>query len=356
MNKILFVMNSFGGGGAERVSSILANWLSQRGYRIRIVALSAGKSRYEFRDEIETREAKTVFGGKAGQVCFLHKEIKEWDPDLIICLSLSGTYSLLLSGILKQYPVILSQRNDPESDVKGIIRKYLRDVAYKKARTVVFQTETAKQYFPKDVQAKSVIIYNPIMKDLPKWDSSCHKKRIINFCRLERQKNLPLLIDAFDEVNKRYPDYELWIYGNGSERDRIIEYSSMKSSADRIHIKPFTADIHKIVSESAIFVSSSDYEGISNSMLESLAIGIPVVCTDCPCGGAKQFISDGKNGFLCRPGDVNDMISKILYMIEHRDRTLIMAEKAMKIRETLREEKILQQWLHIIKNIKEKMK
>lgn len=353
MNKILFVMNSLGGGGAERVSSILVNWLSQRGYQIRIVALSTGKSRYELRDEIETREAKAVSWGKAGQVCFLHKEIKEWDPDLIICLSLSGAYSLLLSGMLKRYPVILSQRNDPESDATGIVRKYLRNVAYKKARTVVFQTEAAKQYFSGDIQAKSVIIYNPIMKGLPKWNSSCHKKRIINFCRLERQKNLPLLIDAFDEVNKRYPDYELWIYGDGKDRDHIIEYASMKNSAERIHINPFTDDIHKIISESAIFVSSSDYEGISNSMLESLAIGIPVVCTDCPCGGARQFIRDGENGFLCRPGNVYDMISKILYVIEHRDQILTIAEKAMEIRETLREDKILQQWLHIIKKIQD---
>lgn len=227
----------------------------------------------------------------------------------------------------------------------------------KKSDSLIFQTnEEAKDHglFEGD---KIHIIHNPIKQDLPIPYIGQRKKNIVNFCRLSRQKNLLLLIQAFEMFNKEIPGYSLEIYAettgskNPEYKKELDDYIQKNSLNDCVHILPPSSNIHNIILSSAMFVSSSDYEGISNSMIEAMAIGLPCVCTDCDGGGAREMITDGENGLLVPVRDVNALKKAMVRMITEEGLAEKCSRNATEIRETHSIKIISEKWLDIIKNI-----
>lgn len=348
--KIVFLLNYLGSGGSERVSVVLAEYFNAKQNDVTIITLEDCKENYEIGKDI-TLVSLHDYKDKFRKIVTLRKRIISINPDIVISLSLLGAYMLFLGGLLSKYRTVLSQRNDPKSDMKSGLHKWLRERTYSKAKLVVFQTSEAAEYFPANIQKKSVIIPNPIKENLPYWDSVNHKDVIINYCRFEKQKNLYMLIDAFEVLSDRFPTYELHLYGEGSEKNSIIEYIQTKKSSNRIYIYPFSKNIHEKVKQSAVYVSTSNYEGISNSMLESLGIGIPVVCTDCPCGGARQFIEDGLNGYLIEVGNTGQLVEKLATLLNDKHKMNKVSGEAIKIREQLSSIKIGETWENAIQCI-----
>ena len=97
-----------------------------------------------------------------------------------------------------------------------------------------------------------------------------------------------------------------------------------------------------------MFVSSSDFEGMSNSMLEAMAIGLPVVCTDCPAGGARAIIQDHENGLLVPIKDANRLYLAMKEIIEKPELAEKLSTNAVRIRETQSEMAIMRQWQALI--------
>ena len=166
------------------------------------------------------------------------------------------------------------------------------------------------------------------------------------------------MITAFIEFHKSHPDYTLEIYGNTVEEieDRLkLSYLQMLSSLgaeDYIKILPPRGDIHSVVRDCAMFVSSSDFEGLSNSMLEAMAVGLPCVCTDCLGGGAREMITDGESGLLVPMNDADALAKAMCRMVEDKELTDKCSRNAAKVRETHKVESIAAQWLKQIEKIK----
>ena len=96
------------------------------------------------------------------------------------------------------------------------------------------------------------------------------------------------------------------------------------------------------------FLLTSDYEGLSNSMLEALCIGIPCICTDCPPGGARQYISDNENGFLVPIGDCELLIQKINKIINEKDIFIKLKKNNINLRKKLDKNYICKIWENLI--------
>ena len=159
-------------------------------------------------------------------------------------------------------------------------------------------------YYPESIRKKGVVIPNPIAVDNPSTvNSGEENNRVIAAGRLHKQKNFPLLIRAFAAFSKDFPNYSLDIFGEGEEREALQKIVKNLSLTDKVFLKGKTDALFDEFLKSTIYVSSSDYEGISNSMLEAMAAGLPTICTDCPCGGARATIKDGVNGLLVPVGD-----------------------------------------------------
>ena len=352
--KVTFFIDSLGGGGIERVTAVLANGFSSHGFDVHIVLRGKAGHEYPTLDGMQKHYLDTEGRENWYRLLWRHLRktraiFKQIGDGPVISLAVPPAdifvvYGLLFSG----RRMILSERNDPQNAPRALWRKIVRLLCYCLADAVVFQTQNAKNYFPKTIRKKGVVIPNPLMSDLPVRHEGKRRKEVVNFCRFSPQKNLRLLIDAFALVAKKHADFSLALYGHGPQEEELREYAKQRSIAEKVHFRGFLKDIHRAVVDSMIFISSSDYEGLSNSMLEALAIGLPVICTDCPAGGGRAFIRPYENGLLVPPCDIVALSEAINTLIENESLREKLSQNAVKIREVLQAEKIFLQWLALM--------
>lgn len=190
-------------------------------------------------------------------------------------------------------PLIYSERNDPNRVNQRKVDKIYRKIVEHRADEFVFQTTGAQKCYPKKVQKRSVVILNPLdVTGFPTHDFTVEKKEIVTVGRLEPQKNQKLLINAFSELAKDFPDYTLIIYGEGSLRNELENYIISKGLQSKVVLPGVKNNIQEYIKDASLFVLSSDYEGIPNALIEAMAIGLPCVSTDCSPGGARELIAD----------------------------------------------------------------
>jgi GalNAc-alpha-(1->4)-GalNAc-alpha-(1->3)-diNAcBac-PP-undecaprenol alpha-1,4-N-acetyl-D-galactosaminyltransferase len=353
--KITFIIESLEGGGAERVTSILTNKFFDVGLDVNLIILYKKENEYPINKKIKkyyptlNKSYFKIFR-VLNRMYQVNKLISKLDSEIIISLSMPETNMLLVPSLIsKSKRVILSERNDPKNFPKSKIIKGVRSILYMLADNIVFQTNEAKEYFSNLIQSKGSIIPNPIKEDLPQRFLGKRNKEIINFCRLDTQKNLPMLIDAYEKIYQEYPDYSLSIYGKGPLETELKDYANQKDiGVQKIKFKGHTDNIHNEILESAMFVSSSNYEGISNSMLESLAIGIPTISTDCPVGGARMFIKPFQNGILVPVGDTIALYKAMKEIIMNDELSEKLSQNAVGIREELSVDRVAAKWMCII--------
>ena len=225
-----------------------------------------------------------------------------------------------------------------------------RDKCVRYFHYAIFQTEDEKAYFDSLITGEKAVIPNPLRSDLPAPYAGERSKRIVNFCRIDRQKNLPLLISAFSDIHRKHPAYRLEIYGRGEGRDEEAVFSYIKQCnlENCVSVLPFCSDVHFKVLDAAMFVSTSDFEGISNSMLEAMAIGLPCICTDCDGGGAREMIKDGENGLLVPKGNKKAVAEAIEKLIENPGFAASLGQNATAVRGLLDEDKIVERWIKMI--------
>lgn len=348
----MFVCQSLGNGGAERVVSVLANGLVENNYKIYVLAMSGKDISYEINNNVNVLFAnrkREGIAGKIERIYIIRKAAIINQIDIIIAFSHYNAMFSVLASIGLKVKIIGSERNDPAQLANRKITNFLRIFLYYGLDVLVCQTNDAKNYFPKRIQEKTVVILNPISCNLPEPYKGEREKRIVSFSRLESQKNITMLIDAFEMFVKEYPEYKLEIYGNGREREMLVKYIDNKNlNNGKVCIKPFTSDIHKKVLKAKIFSLASNYEGLSNSMLEAMALGIPVVVTDCPCGGARMVISNMDNGILVSMKKPEEMYRSWKYLIMNKEIYESISTESVKIREILDANKILRQWEEIL--------
>lgn len=253
--------------------------------------------------------------------------------------------------------IIYAERNAPEIEfAKNNIDKNHVFNILSEADGAVLQTKDELSFFENKLK-NAVVINNPVKANLPKPFKGERRKVIVNFCRIAEQKNLPLMINAFIEFHNSHPDYTLEIYGNTVEKteeelkQKYVDMISSLNAKEYIKLLPPRGDIHTVVKDCAMFVSSSDFEGLSNSMIEAMAIGLPCICTDCLGGGAREIITDGENGLLVPMNDAHALSQAMCRLATDKNFSEKCSENASKIRDNLSAETISQKWLEFIKSV-----
>jgi len=357
MKKIIFVTLTLGNAGAERVSSLLINNWAQKGYEIEVIQTQSDDTslNYDMTDKISYKFVKSKIHfmplRRIDEAVKVSKILKQ-NPDAIgMAFVRRSILTLALAAFFSGNRIIVSERNDPRSVPKGRIAKSIRNMIFKNANACVFQTQEAMDYFPEKARKKGYIISNPINPDLPQINSGERKKRIIAVCRLSPQKNLEMLIRAFGSIAHLYPEYTLEIFGEGPERDKLQELIEKLNMERQIILKGFSRTIYDEMNNSKMYVSSSNYEGISNSMLEALAMGLPSVVTDCPAGGARMVIKNGINGILVPVNNQEQMSRALSELLGDEDGLKRISLEARKIREEYSIDEIGNQWIKVIDKV-----
>lgn len=349
MKRIAVIAHGLSDGGAERVAALLANQLAADGNAVLFVAAYSPVRVYPLRQDVTYTYIDRHFENKAlkllERTVKIWKEIHNFRADIAISFVIN---EMLFAGLEGAVPVVYSLRNDPQHLVSSGLNKTFCLALYKRAKAIVFQTPGAQDFFPESIRSKGVIIANPLTMNLPQWDEAGHDKTIITACRLTEQKNLPMLIKGFGKFHAAHPDYQLKIYGKGALLEPLQALVKDQGLEDCIFFLGHSEEIHQIMARSAIFTLTSDFEGLSNSMLEALAIGVPSVCTDCPPGGAAMYIEDGVSGMLVPVGDEEELSRRFCRLAEDAALCRRISENARHIRQSLDIDTILQQWKAVL--------
>ena len=182
--------------------------------------------------------------------------------------------------------------------------------------------------------------------------TGAREQRIVGVGALTKTKNWLQLIEACETIFKIHPEYILEIYGEGPEKSSLKEFIDGSSILkNRVVLKGFSSNVWNEIATAKVYVSSSLCEGISNSMIEAMALGIPTICTDCPIGGARMIIKNYENGLLVPINDVEALITSIIRVIEDPSLAKKLSEKAIEIRKTLLLRNILSQWEEEVRKV-----
>lgn len=394
MKHIAMYIGSLVKGGAERVMCNLAEYFYSQGYIVTFVTTYLGQEEYEVPHATWHREPtegcleltvldpndhehkvwiddnadgiKRVFtalplNDRSGRIAnFIKREKilkdtwKQLHPDVILSFLGKNNIMAIKSARGLGIPVVVSVRSNPsrEYGTKSLnlsMRHY-----FKKAAGVVVQTTEAAEYFDSRVRTK--ILPNSIHPDfinrsvVPFEDRA---KEIVTVGRLDDNKNQILLINAFKELEKDFPDYRVVIYGDGEKRK---EFES--AATESVTFMGRVSDVPDRIAGSEVFVLTSRQEGYPNALIEAMSLGLVCISTDCPCGGPRDLIRSGDNGLLIPMASDEEMVKELSDALRRvlTDRKLAeeMSQNALKVRDEYNPDIINGQWKDYLEGVMNK--
>lgn len=308
--KILFVSGSLNRSGAQRVITLLADEYVKRGWSVHMAVLLDNKEGYEISDQIVIHDIVR----RGNQI----KNVTKWIGDIkkiltqvkpIVVVSFVGRINMItmIAARGTGIPVLVSERNDPAKDRRSKLERWLCKRFYARADKVVFQTRYQAKYYEKWCKNNSVIIGNPISALV--YEEKHEKNDIVCVGKLMDQKNHPMMIRAFRQIADEFPNTQVWIYGEGKKRPEIEELIREEGMENRIHLPGNSNNIFDIMHKNEFFVMCSDYEGLSNALLEAMISGM--VCVTTTWNGVEDIVQDGVNGYTVPVGDVDALTEKL---------------------------------------------
>ena len=363
MQKILFHLNCLEQGGAERVVSNLANEFVKTGIEVIVTTQWEGKDEFKLDERVKRihvglrpeDEKKNRLSKALCRVKYLKECIKEEKPDAVIAFTRKAIYRTLQAAKKIDTPVIIAVRTDPVGHYDMITDKLFIPMYFPRANGAVFQTEGQRDFFPEYIRKDSTIILNPVN---PKYFDverpAVREKTIVQHGRIVDFKNQPMLIDAFMQVHKKHPEWQLKIYGGDSfdGTQQILENKIKEYKAEEfIHLMGGSDSLEKELPKCAVYAFSSDWEGLPNALLEAMALGMPIVATDCPCGGPATVMTDGKDGLLVPIKNADAMAEGLLKLVENEEFAEELGRNARSIKERTNGPFIIEQWKKYIDKV-----
>lgn len=356
MKKLMVITRNLKAGGAERVISQLVNNFCEEGIECIIVTIDDAHIFYTIDPRV-----KIYSVGKKSDKLYIDKFLKykavrkyaiSEKPDVVLALPEEiGIFvipALLGTGI----PVVVSERNNPWVMPWKKETRLMRRLFYPFAAGFIFQTDQAASFFPKYIQKKGIVLPNPLdLVRIPEPWREKRRKEVVGAGRLEKQKNFKLLIQAFAQFYRNHPDYILTIYGEGSLRKELEELAASILPEGVYRFPGNVPNLLEQINGAAMFVLSSDYEGMPNVLIEAMAMGMPVISTDCPSGGPAYLINNRENGILIPVGDVDSLCKAMCKIAEDPEFSQCLGKNACLIKKKLDSAIISKKWREFLSSV-----
>lgn len=360
-------------GGIERVIADKANAFSDiTGYEVAILTLDQGEHLipFKFNDRVVYRDLgicyhrvyKLPFFKKIREKSRLKKLIAQktsefiesFHPDVVIGINNKYLDFIVKICRMNKLPLVI----ESHADYSGLyfsgfsyIKRWRDNYHFKKADAIVALTKGSAEEWSA-YNRNVVCIPNIVKLNETGRYSDYNSKRIIFVGRFEPQKGLPNLLKIWHLVHSRHKDWFLDMYGEGSLHDYFnSEISQHPDNLNVVLHKPTSDIIDKYIGSSMLVVTS-EFEPFGLVIPEAMSCGLPVVSFDCNYGPA-EIITDGKDGFLIKPKDINDFADKICRLIEDNEMRKSMGLNAIITSKRYAPENIIPIWIDFFdKNFK----
>lgn len=273
----------------------------------------------------------------------------------------SGLISLALKVSFK-LPYIISLRG---SDVPGYSDRFpliyaflgkLFGYIWKKSSATISNSQELKDLALKTNPKQEIgVIYNGINTNYfkPDLQKKSQEEFIImpGASRITARKGLRYLIEAVSKLSKTYPKLKLKLIGDGNEKESLEELVRSLKIEEKVEFvgRVPHEKVLRYYQEASVFVLPSLNEGMSNAMLEALAVGLPILATD--TGGSKKVISEGQNGYIIKMKDSDDIVEKLEKILSDQELLRKMGENSRAQAEKMSWENVAKEYFELYKKI-----
>lgn len=357
---MVMYIDMMGRGGAQRVMANLADFFAGKGLEIILVndfKLGDEVAQYPVSEKVKRIYLKDTNTGNAvvknvQRVVTLRKVIQKENPDLILSFLGRPNLRMLLATLGLKNKKVVSVRNDPNREYgTGFFKRNVARFLFLFADGCVFQTREAREYFFQPTKKKSEVIMNPVGEAFFNVQQESSPRNVIAVGRFEPQKNHMLLMRAFGALADKFPEEKLVIYGAGRLEQEYFALRRKLGLENRILFPGNVNNVPRVLAKAKIFVLSSDYEGMPNALMEAMAAGLPCISTDCPCGGPKDLITNGRDGILVATADLEGLCNALEGLLRDAEERKQIGAAAKQRAEVFRQERILARWEHYFEQV-----
>jgi GalNAc-alpha-(1->4)-GalNAc-alpha-(1->3)-diNAcBac-PP-undecaprenol alpha-1,4-N-acetyl-D-galactosaminyltransferase len=355
--KVCFFIWGLRAAGAERVLCILANAWAEKGWEVTILTLEDGHEApfYPLHASIRVRplalqkDSTSFLSGltnNLGRLRTIRRAIRQAGPDVIVSFIDTGNVLAIAASRGLGIPVVISERTDPSRRSLGRVWTPLRNWAYARAERIVFQSSGVMNWFPEAIRSRGVVIPNPVSVPQAAPGAKRAPDRpglLLAMGRLFPIKGFDLLLQAFAQASRQVPGWTLEIWGRGPERDALERQAEELGLAGQVRFPGVTDRPFEVLRGGDAFVLSSRAEGFPNVLVEAMACGLPVVCTDFG-GAARDIVRDGENGLLVAPEDPGALAAGLVRLMGDPEGRARLAASGAEITVQFALPRVLEMW------------
>ncbi len=330
--KICLAISTMSSGGAERNTSILANYFSKDNEVFILTLQKNNKAFYKIDKNIKiisldllknTKNFFLKFLNVIKRIYIIRLKLKKQKPDVLISFLETTNITLIISSFfLSSIKLkIVSDRNDPRYSERPIIISILKFLFYRFSDFVVLQTKKIKENYSFLENKKIKIIQNIISDKIKiKKNYKIKKKlKIISVGRLEPQKGYDILLKSLNILKKKKQNFSCDIFGTGSEKKKIKKNIIKFGLKNNVFLRGVNSDLLNHYKKYDLYILSSKFEGYPNSLLEALASGLTSISSDCDYG-PSEIITNNLNGLLFKNRNHLDLYKKINFLLKNKSK------------------------------------
>ncbi len=355
--KITLVISNMSFGGAQRVMSILVNYWARKGWKVTLLTMDDGSEPpfYDLEKSV-LHIPLGIIGASVNLLAGLWNNLKRIyvmrqaifysNPDVVLSFMDETNVITLLATQGLNLPVVVSVHTDPTACPISKIWEQLRQWTYPRADKIVVLSQAAQNFFSPQLQNRISIIPNPVLR--PKFEKNPFgqqlvKPAVIALGRFAEEKRFDLLLQAFNKLKDRHPQWTLTILGEGELRPELESLRQELGLGDRVYLPGSVKNPYEFLQQADLFAMSSSFEGFPMALCEAMACGLPVISTDCP-SGPREIIRDGVDGILVSKVDAEALAAAMDRLMSDEKERQRLAARAPEVTQRFSLDKIMEMW------------
>ncbi len=358
---LMIVIHSLRGGGAERVAADLAAYWQGRGCRVTVVtqttdaedayALPEGVRRHALGLDAHGGGGPRAAWGNWRRLRALRRLIRDERPGVVLGMMTKASILSVLAASRLPCRVIATEHTHPPVQRLPEAWQRLRRWAYPRADAVIALTRGTARWLDEALPGvRAQVIPNAVRWPLGNGEPVVEpparqgRHRLLAAGRLHPVKGFDILIAAFARIAPLFPDWDLVILGEGAQRGELQRAVDEAGLAARVSMPGRVGNMTQWYESSDLYVLSSRTEGLSNTLLEAMACGLPCVAFDCDTG-PREIIRDGIDGVLVRPdGDPEALAAWLSELMAHPEERRRYASRAVDVRDRFGVPRVMAMW------------